>query len=146
MTYCISTWGGVIKNSYRGKLLKNSHDKIVRVLFGKFCGRENIFKSANALKISDIHEYYTCIHMYKLLNMNRNEHVKKLVEIKRPTHGYPTSSGSRLIPPFPRVESIKMNFEYQFISNWNSIPQEIAESSSLSVFKKRLFKYLVCKY
>ena len=146
VTYCISTWGGVIKNSYRGKLLKNAHDKIIRVLFGKFYGSENIFKSAKLLNIMDIQKYYTCIHMYKLLKMQRNEHVAKLVKIEMPTHGDPTSSGSRLILPFPRVESIKFNFEYQFINNWNSIPLEIAESSSLRVFKKRLFNYFVGKY
>ena len=67
ITYCISTWGGVIHLSYRGTCLIRTHERIVNLLFRKFYidNSECIFKKAGILKISDIHRLYVSIYMYK---------------------------------------------------------------------------------
>ena len=51
-----------------------------------------------------------------------------------------TSSNARfssnLTLPFPRVEVIRMNFRYQFVSGWNSVSAHFKILPSLKTLKK----------
>ena len=137
LSYCICTWGGTIEGSYRGKQLSKVHDKIVRLLFKKFFPNEtNLFKQVKILKLVDIHRYYVSIQMFKLIRLNRNPFIQPLINIERNTHDYNTRLHNQLIAPFPRIESIRMNFEYQFVQIWNTIPLDVSNAISVSVLKK----------
>ena len=35
--------------------------------------------------------------------------------------------------PFPRVENIRINYKYQFVTIWNNLPAVIIDVSRLSV-------------
>ena len=146
ISYCICVWGGVIENSYRGTIIREKHKKLVKNLFIKYYGNEiNIFKAAKILEIADIYRYFVGIQMYKLLKLN-NRYLQPLINIENVEHDYSTRSNGSLRIPFPRVDSVKINFEYQSLKLWNSIPNEIKNVSSLNIFKKNYKKYLIDKY
>ena len=118
ITYCISTWGGVIHLSYRGTCLIRTHERIVNLLFRKFYidNSECIFKKAGILKISDIHRLYVSIYMYKLLKLDGNSCISDCVNIVYPNHRFDTRNSNLLRTPFPSVLSVEHNFEYQFLN------------------------------
>ena len=147
LIYCISVYGGAIHLSYRGRLLVDAHVKLVCTLFGKFFpAGTNIFKELGILNLHDIHNLYASLHMFKIVTLNENDDVKNIINIEQSNHRYPTSSVGQLRVPFPRVDSIKFNFEYQFITIWNSLPIDIRQSNSISIFKKSLTQYYLDKY
>ena len=147
LVYCISVYGGVIHLSYKGKLLVEAHEKIVKILFGKFFPfGSNIFKELGILKLHDIHRLYASLHIYKILALETNDDVGSLMTFERINHQYPTSSVGQLRIPFPRVESVKFNFEFQLKTIWNSIPILIKKSNSVNIFKKSLAKFYLDQY
>ena len=48
--------------------------------------------------------------------------------------------------PFARVENIRINYKYQFITAWNQLPVELENIDKLSLFKKKLTSYLIEAY
>ena len=84
--------------------------------------------------------------MFKLMKLGTNPHVRPLIQITNVEHGYPTRRRSEIQVPFPRVESVKINFEYQFIDIWNSIQDDVKNAPSVNVFKKRMNGYIFEHY
>ena len=78
--------------------------------------------------------------------MNDFESIRENLQLSYPTHDYPTRNRGNLIRPFPRVNSIKFNYEYQFINVWNGIPEHIKEMSPFRAFKTKLIKYFLEQY
>ena len=143
ISYCICVWGGTIENSYRGAMLRDKHRQLVKFLFGRYYSDSvSIFKSAKILEIADIYRYFVGIQMYKLLKL-KNRYLQPLFIIENIEHNYSTRQIGTLQLPYPRVDSVKFNYEYQSLKIWNSIPLEIKDSRSLSIFKKNFKKYLV---
>ena len=58
-----------------------------------------------------------------------------------PSHMYETRYRGSLVVPFPRVDSIRMNFKYQFCNVWNDIPDNIRNATSLRIFKKMSMEF-----
>ena len=145
--YCIVVWGGILQCTERGKPLISKHNKIVKNLFGKFVALgECIFKNMKILKFCDIHKFYVALHMFKLKSGASNQSVSQSHTFNYPSHLYETRSRNLLIPPFPRVDAIRINFEYQFCRVWNEIPDNIKEAKSASLFKKLLTAHMISLY
>ena len=146
ISYCICVWGGVIENSYRGTIIRDKHKKLVSKLFHRYYGNEtNIFKAAKILEIADVYRYFIGIQMYKLVKLN-NRYLQPLINIENVEHQYSTRLTGSLRVPFPRIDSVKFNFEYQSVHIWNSIPNQIKNVTSLNIFKKNYKKYLIDLY
>ena len=41
-----------------------------------------------------------------------------------PDHSHSTRYTSNLVVPFPRVNTVKINYKYQFVKIWNNLPNE----------------------
>ena len=76
LVYCVSVWGGAVLLSYRGQKLIDLHRKLVLTLFAKFSSMHCPFKTIKILKIPDIHRFYCAIHMYKLVVLKENKHLR----------------------------------------------------------------------
>ena len=61
-------------------------------------------------------------------------------------HCYGTRSNGVYAVPFPRVENIRINYKYEFITAWNQLPVELKNVDILSLFKKKLTSYLIEAY
>ena len=81
--------------------------------------------------------------MHKIVYSN-NSQSPFLPELKLESldHNYQTRNGGNLRTPFPRTDSLKYNYQYQFINTWNNIPTDIRAIESFRIFKKSLYIYI----
>ena len=77
--------------------------------------------------------------MYKTLNKLSPESLSSLFTYKNEITNYKLRNvSSSLCLPKPRTNSMKKSFMYYGAKLWNSIPNEIRESKSLSCFQKKI--------
>ena len=149
ITYCIAIWGGMLLVTSAGKKLLNLQKRIIINLFSKFSpglSYEALLKKYNLLKIEDVYRVKVACLMYSVLDDNEQHFLTNHLRLCRATHSYPTSSRDLYIEPFPRVDCIRINYKYQFIKIWNSIPNYIKRNNSVSKFKKSLTAHILSLY
>ena len=145
--YCLVTWGGVAMCTRRCDRVTKLHNRIVSNLFSKYFNDNNdVFKSVKLLKFPDIYKLRVSIYMFKIVKMNSIPSLERSLCISYPSHSYETRSRNRLDTPFPRVESIRMNYKYQFCNVWNEVPEDIKTASSVRSFKKLLTNFYLSSY
>ena len=145
--YGISAWGGALHFSGITPKLFRFQEKIVKNLFGNYFPSEAcLFKELKLLKVLDIHRFYASIYMFKILKLNECPTVNEDISFVYPEHTYLTRNRNNFIPPFPRVNAIRRNFEFQFLEIWNELPDSVTNSNSLNIFKKRLAMHFIEPY
>ena len=146
--YCIGVWGGVLMCTERANDLLSLQRRIVKNLFTKFYQHDNgwIFASARIMKFNDVYRMCILKYMHKIIELRQCPALRDNVIFRFPDHSYNTRNRGDILPPFPRVQVIKMNFEYQFITLWNNVPAYISNSSTIGIFKKRLIEYFLSSY
>ena len=96
--------------------------------------------------MEDVYRLKVALYMYRLVNTSEILPLRSIIELEYPSHFFNTRLRDNLIAPFPRTESIRMNFRHQFIKIWNSVPTHIKSSNSLRLFKKNFKKFLINDY
>ena len=131
--YCNVVWGGA-SQCYLDRLIM-LQKRAVRVITGSdYLARTNpLFHKTGLLKIQDIHIYLLAVYMY---------HKQK----NFPEHSYHTRFKCNSRPSFQRLASTQRSLLYSAPMAWNSVPLEIRNSSSISVFKSKLKHNLLSKY
>ena len=77
--------------------------------------------------------------MYKVLNKISPTSLGNLFTYKDEVTRYNLRDvSSSLYLPKPRTNSMKRSFMYDGASTWNSIPKEIRESTSLTLFQRKI--------
>ena len=87
-----------------------------------------IFASAKILKLNDVYRMCKLIYMYKIIELRQCPALRDNVIFMFSDHSYNTRNRGDSLPPFPLVQVIKMNFEYQFIPLWNNVPAYISSN------------------
>ena len=147
VTYCITVWGGIFCCTHRGEELQMLQKAIVKNLFYEFSDPDAcIFKTNRILKLDDIYRLYVSIYIYKVIKLDVHPVLLNDLELTINNHVYNTRNRNNFVQPFPRVENIRMNFKYMFPTIWNSIPTEVKDAESLSIFKKRSTCHFLSKY
>ena len=147
VTYCICVYGGVLQCSTRGDKLEKLHERIVLNLFYRFFpNSKNIFKDAKILKIKDLHELHCLCYMYRAIYKNSVPTLQNNLDLKTPNHPHLTRSRNKFILPFPRVENIRINYQYQMTNKWNNLPENMKTIPSLSIFKKSITNHIIERY
>jgi len=147
LQYGIATWGGNLNVQQYGNELIKLHGKIVKNIFSNhFPHGVCYFKSAKILTLKDIHKYVVCVYMYKMIRLNEYISLQDSLELNPLNHNYLTRNRNAFILPFPRVESIRINYKYQFINTWNDLPDGLKNLNSLSSFKRKLKNFLIDSY
>ena len=147
VTYCISVWGGVLCCTRRGDELQKLQTSIVKNLFNEFSSNNMcIFKTNEILKLIDVYKFYVSLYMYKILKLDLHPTLSNDLNLRINEHMYGTRNRENFVHQFPRTENIRINYEYMFPKIWNSIPSNIKDATSLSVFKKRLKQYFLDQY
>ena len=145
--YCICIYGGVLLCTQRCTRLLRLQDKTMKNLFSaSFPTSQNLHKDTGILKLPDIYRLRVAVYMYRCTKLNECPTIRNNLTIEYPSHSYETRSAHNLVLPFPRVETIRMNFKYQFVDIWNSVPAYLKELSSVRAFKKSLIKYFIERY
>ena len=67
------------------------------------------------LKLRDINAFHACVHMFKVTKMNIFPSLQSdLIQIREYPHN---ARGNGLYAvPFPRVENIRINYKYLFVT------------------------------
>ena len=145
MSYSILAWGGLL-DTQRGKRLQRLQNKIVFNLFSRFSPSPNIsdlYRNLSLLTLKNVYKLKVGLTMYKMFNEDFLPEIKDVILEPNIPNFYNTRQNNHLRLPFPRVNSIKYNFTYQFILTWNSIPDYIKLSPSSNKFKKLYTNYLL---
>ena len=103
-------------------------------------------KDMGILKLPDVYKLKVNICMYKMLKLNECASIRRNLRLEHATHSYDTRTADNLVLPFPRVETIRINFQYQFINIWNSTPSAIKELPNFRSFKKTLIDFYLNSY
>ena len=101
-----------------------------------------IFKSVNILRMKDVYTFYVCVRMFKVIKVNISPSLQSTRDMRVRDHPYDTRGGELYYVPFPRVENVRVNYKYQFIVIWNSLPPALKNINELTGFKRRLLVYL----
>ena len=147
ITYCLVIWGGVATCTQRCDRTMNLHRRIVKNLFGKHYRRVDcLFKAAGILKFTDIYKFLIGIYMYKILKLALYPSLSEGLNLTLPSHNYNTRDRGNFRLPYPRVESIRMNYKYQFTNIWNDIPIVIQSKPTVPSFKNALIMHYLERY
>ena len=84
--------------------------------------------------------------MYKIMQQRNGNFSSPIIDINYRQHNYSTRNSDEIALPFPRVDAIKFNYEYQFIQIWNSLPARIKQAPSLKTFKRLLTTHFLDSY
>lgn len=147
ITYCITVWGGLLYCTQRGEGIQSLQTRIVKNLFYQFTPYNIcVFKANKILKLVDVYKLYVSMYMYKVINLGLCPTLSNNLDLRQFNHDHDTRNRSNLIPPYPRVENIRLNYKYMFPVIWNSIPNAIKQLNSLSGFKRKLIEHFLGQY
>ena len=145
--YCIGVYGGVMLCTQRCKQMERSQDRMMKNLFSRFYPHsQDLYKTIGILKLPDIYRLRAATYMYRCLIKGECPTIHNNLSISYPQHSYETRNRNRLLEPFPRVETIRMNFQYQFVMVWNNVPDHIKAKRNFKLFKKSLIEYILGEY
>ena len=104
-------------------ILQSIQCGIVRNLIDRYNPEsvEWIFKTNEILKIVDIYWCKVYIHMFRVVVLNDSPYLKGNLELQTNEHPHITRNWGHYKQPFPRVESIRNAYSYQFIKLWNEL-------------------------
>ena len=124
--YCISVWGGVSICTGRCDRIIRLQRRIVVNLFSKYFPEDaEIFKCMEILKFDDVYKLRVACYMFRMLQFDEYPSLLSNLNLTYPDHNYETRNRDQIITPIPRIEAIRMNFRYQFLSIWNRVPDDI---------------------
>ena len=144
LTYCVSVWGSTYQSNWNRIIILQK--KIIRIIskvsFDAHTGV--LFKEQEIWKFSDIYWYQIGKFMYLfkrglLPNYFRDMLFTRASQI----HSYNTRNSSLFYLPHCRANFRKFSIRFQGLTFFNSLSREIQNSESISLFGKRLKKFLL---
>ena len=91
-----------------------------------------------------VYHYYISIKFFKCIRNGNHDYFSSIISNLVPNHMHNTrfSSGINFIVPQHRLSSTQKSFMLNAVALWNSLPDNIKDISTLSLFKLKLKKYL----
>ena len=134
--YCNLVWGGTYY-THLDHLVK-LQKRAVRIInkAGYLDHTTNLFHSNFILKLPDIHKFHLAMYVFKLDDISTFS----------ATHNYNTRNRNNLVPTFSCLTLTQFSLNYSAIIFWNSLPNEIKLSRSLSSFKNKVKIHLIEQY
>ena len=101
-------------------------------------------KNVGMLSIDNLFKYHCAIQVYKCINGISPGYLCNMFTLCGENHGYGLRNvGIDVRPPLPHLETAKRSFRYTGAHVWNSVPQNIRQSATLSIFKRSFKQYLL---
>ena len=136
---CVVCFGGAYDSHI--KTLEIAQRKCIRVVGnqGVLSHCNPIFYRLKILKFKDLYNLNLGIYMFKHMSDFENNVVI--------THNYETRNRNAYIPEFQELTlTQRQSIRHQVPNNWNSIPENIRNSPSLFIFKRKYREYLLSSY
>ena len=143
LTYCLTIWGHTYKSYIKPQYL--TQKKIIRLI--TFSDRpahtKPLFEKLRLLNIYDAYYvYFTCIFVYKYYNMLLPDIFNGFYEEISLVHNYDTRNSDKLRPKLIKNEICSFSVKVQGTKNWNTLPEHIRNSKTLSSFKYQLRQFI----
>ena len=87
------------------------------------------------LKIADIHKLRMACLANRLLTSNCFRELFTNINFHTNNHDHNSHHATELVLSFPSVNNIRMNFKYQIVNIWNSVPNNIQLIDNCNEFK-----------
>ena len=131
-------WGGALPTHLEPLVILQK--RIIRIISGAeyLAHTSPLFKSLKILKFQDIYRFRVAIYAFK----NKIE----LASRHSRNHNYNTRNRANLLPDFERLQTTQKSILCQAPNIWNSIPENLKQLPSVSLFKKHYKKYLLEVY
>jgi len=141
VSYGIVAWGSCGMNSTRK--LTSMVRKAQRVV--TYSGSGRMDGSIKMLTFNSIYKYFTAVKLYRTLRMGYHPHFSDLYCSLLPVHDYGTRFNNDLNLNTPLYSKTKCNrsFLYRSVNAWNSLPDDVKISCSLTLFKSKLKRWLI---
>lgn len=146
LQYCNIVWASTYITNLRRIILLQK--RVVRILNkAKFDAHtEPIFKELNLLKFQDIRLLQLGQFMFSFRTSTLPTKFNNLFTTNNQIHNYNTRSSQKLHTPLCRLNTRKFSIAFQGAKLFNSLTNDIVNTASLSLFKKKLKTYLCNKY
>ena len=146
ISYCNTVWGNSTKSNTN--IILHLQKKAMRICTGShyLANTDPLFHQLNTLKVNDINVIQTACFMYRfsvnLLPSNFND----IFSYNRNIHNYPTRISNNFHITNPRISLTHRSIRHHGPDIWNSLPEHIKQSKSLSTFKTKVKNYLISNY
>ena len=145
ITYGIESWFGASRTS--SGAVEVLQKKAVRAIYNLPYNSHTIeyFKTGKLLKLTDLYNLNICSQLFNYIN-NENCDMQARIRTHSQMHSHNTRHSSNLVPlRFNRTTS-QSSFIYRAITQWNLIPQNVKNCTSVRTFKHRLRDHYCCQY
>ena len=146
LSYCCEIWGNTYNTRLNNLILLQK--RAIRIVdnAGWREHSSEIFRKYRILKLTDLIEYQTCIHMYRanlgILPENVQKNFSKVTDV----HKHNTRNKTNFFICHVSSTLRKMSVNTKGITLWNGLSENVKSSVSLNVFKNRLKKEMLYKY
>ena len=143
LIYCVSVWGSTYQSNLNRIIVLQK--KIIRIIskvsFDAHTGV--LFKEQEILKFSDIYLYQIGKFMYLFKRSLLPNYFRDMFTLASQIHSYKTRNSNLFYIPYCRTNLRKFSIRFQGPSFFNSLSREIQNSETISLFGKRLKKFLL---
>ena len=105
-----------------------------------------IFKEGRNLKIDKTYQLKVASYMSNILKQSKYPMLGPFIFISNPRHNYLTRNNIEMLVPFPRVETIRMKFKYQFVKVWLEVPEFVKCKQTYLQFRNALSEFYLEQY
>lgn len=149
LQYGILIYGCAVHTAYFD-ILSRLQNKIVVNLFKYHfpngTSNNEMYRELKILKLCDLFKLNATCTMYRVLNENYLPYLYDEIRNLCFNHNYMTRNRHNFRNVIPCNKMIELNFIYQAIAHWNSVPLEIRNEPTLNGFKKKLLSHLFQYY
>ena len=86
-------------------------------------------------------KYLFLVQLYKIIHGYSDVDYTRYIDLADPTRTT-RNHDFKIRPGAARTNYFKFSFFNRYVNDWNSLPNSVMSSSSLNVFKNRLFNYI----
>ena len=143
LIYCVSVWGSTYQSNLNRIIIlqKKIIRTISKVSFDAHTGV--LFKEREILKFLDIYLYQIGKFMYLFKKGLLPNYFRDMFTLASQIHSYNTRNSSLFYIPYCRTNFRKFSIQFQGPTLFNSLSREIQNTESISLFGKRLKKFLL---
>ena len=143
MIYCVEAWGSTC-STYLLTLSK-LQKKVMRIITSSpfKAPSEPLFHSLNILNIHKIYLYFTSLFMFTYIKGSTPDIFNSMFLINKNVHSHSTRQINKMHIPLAKTVMVKRSLRYRGVTVWNYISDKFDYNCSISVYKKKLKKYLL---
>ena len=135
--YCSTVWGKCAPSNL--KPLYSLQKRAVKMIGAKQLTNSSSLKMYKSLQILPLHSYIkytTLILMHKIAQGTCPSYLQTMIQFQT------QRQSGRAIIPKPKIDIFKSAFSYNGSKEWNTIPSEYRDISSISDFKEKIKRFI----